>query len=476
MLRNKGAISPLDSKHLTAFKQNTPPVSTESPEPYMLALLLHWPTESEDNCVFNLSQLIERMKNMYEKAHKKHLRSRYLRPLFFIGKGQDLDRIVHRKVLEGLILQGNEEAIQDWSREMIFKDPRVQEHLLKVHGETRNYRVYATIGGTSIEVDANLRNSLWRKCQVSFYLGFTIKGPVAFAIHTKTAEKGISRMDTSEFGACSGEMDSKDLTKLQPAVNRVDEVQTYSLQSQAGNYECSVSALRWVCKEEVSFKYKFSSWDEHMKRPICTDYMPAGPLMDITVTAGKMEEVHLPHWICVDQNSTVLDKFAVLHADTFDVLEKVPEVKSSHIKFLQPTFPRMGVLIRKELGLPFYYDVLIYKTNKEFLTLDVYLVPRDSALQQDVEQKQKSCGSILILKPGPDKSVQLGDHFSLTTDKTDANIQPSTRELRCDGRNYFEVFIRDADSDFTLRLQSEQNTVWTCTIHKGDYQSQTTDN
>ncbi|XP_029311268.1 uncharacterized protein LOC115024031 [Cottoperca gobio] len=346
---------------------------------------------------------------------------------------------------------------------------------LKFNGETRNYRVYATIGGTSIEVDANLRNSLWRKCQVSFYLGFTIKGPVAFAIHTKTAEKGISRMDTSEFGACSGEMDSKDLTKLQPAVNRVDEVQTYSLQSQAGNYECSVSALRWVCKEEVSFKYKFSSWDEHMKRPICTDYMPAGPLMDITVTAGKMEEVHLPHWICVDQNSTVLDKFAVLHADTFDVLEKVPEVKSSHIKFLQPTFPSRGVMIRKELGLPFYYDVLIYKTNKEFLTLDVYLVPRDSALQQDVEQKQKSCGSILILKPGPDKSVQLGDHFSLTTDKTDANIQPSTRELRCDGRNYFEVFIRDADSDFTLRLQSEQNTVWTCTIHKGDYQSQTTD-
>ncbi|KAK1889885.1 NACHT LRR and PYD domains-containing protein 1 like [Dissostichus eleginoides] len=63
-----------------------------------------------------------------------------------------------------------------------------------------------------------------------------------------------------KFEACCDEMDARDLIKLKPEVNRVDEVQTYSLQSDAGNYECSVSGLRWVCKEEVSFKYKFLSW------------------------------------------------------------------------------------------------------------------------------------------------------------------------------------------------------------------------
>lgn len=70
-----------------------------------------------------------------------------------------------------------------------------------------------------------------------------------------------------------------------------------SLQSEAGQYECSVSALRWVCNKKVSFHYQFRSWEEHMAEPACIDYMPAGPLLDITVTDGKLEEVHLPHWI-----------------------------------------------------------------------------------------------------------------------------------------------------------------------------------
>ncbi|XP_029310694.1 NACHT, LRR and PYD domains-containing protein 1a-like isoform X2 [Cottoperca gobio] len=253
---------------------------------------------------------------------------------------------------------------------------------------------------------------------------------------------------------------------------------TYSHQSDAGRFECSESALRWVCKEKVIFKYQFCSWDEHMKRPSCVDYMPAGPLLDITLTSGKIEEVHLPHWICVDLNSKMSDMFKVLHVDTCgDFVEQVSEVTSYHVKLFQPDFSPLGAMIRRTFGLPVkvFYDTLIYRTHKEFLTLDVYLVPPDPAVKQEVEQEQNPHGSIKLLKPGPDKSLQLGDKFSLTTNKTDADIQPSTRELRCDGRNYFEVFIRDADSDFTLRLQSKQNTVWTCTIHKGDYQSQTTD-
>lgn len=46
---------------------------------------------------------------------------------------------------------------------------------------------------------------------------------------------------------------------------------------------------------------------------------------------------------------------------------------------------------------------------------------------------------------------------------------PQTQGLRYDSRNVFEVFIRNADSDFTLKLESEQETVWTCTIHKGQW-------
>ncbi|KAM7383063.1 hypothetical protein PAMP_002747 [Pampus punctatissimus] len=88
--------------------------------------------------------------------------------------------------------------------------------------------------------------------------------------------------------------------KLEPEVNcdKTDEASTYSLQSEAGKFECSVSGLRWVSKDKVDFKYQFLSWEEHIDRVESLQYMPAGPLLDITVTAGKLNEVYLPHWIC----------------------------------------------------------------------------------------------------------------------------------------------------------------------------------
>ncbi|XP_042368628.1 sterile alpha motif domain-containing protein 9-like [Plectropomus leopardus] len=458
---NMRAKFPSKCRHLAVFEQKMPLISENSPELHMLTLLLCWPTDSKEKCVLDLGKLILRMHCAYEHAYKIRFRSRYLCPLFFIGKGQDLNRIVHRKVLEGLLLEQNNETTQDWSNnwsnEMIFQDPKVQERLLKFEGEVQNYRVYANIDGALIELDANLRNSLWRPRQVFFYLGFTIRGPVAFAIQTKPAknvqipemassepeqikpelsaledttggqhfvdrhrtdlikrvsdtgaildrlkDRGfisnknqeavralkttqeqmelilrcltsasmrgkdalyeilkrmrsmralINELEESEKGnkshsgrpasalftspprnstryytaaemasACSAislskkktnvervthsttitsgkskrsaqrsSKDSNDWTRLDPVIDTVDEVQTYSLQSDAGRFECSVSALRWVCKEKVSFKYQFCSWEDHSERPSCIGYMPAGPLLDITVIAGKFE-------------------------------------------------------------------------------------------------------------------------------------------------------------------------------------------
>lgn len=82
-----------------------------------------------------------------------------------------------------------------------------------------------------------------------------------------------------------------------------------SLQSKGGCYECSESKLRWVCKDKVRLRYQFCSWEEHQRKPVCANYMPAGPLLDITVIAGKLEEVHLPHWIGGWYNQTASNCF-----------------------------------------------------------------------------------------------------------------------------------------------------------------------
>ncbi|XP_030286413.1 NACHT, LRR and PYD domains-containing protein 1-like [Sparus aurata] len=211
--------------------------------------------------------------------------------------------------------------------------------------------------------------------------------------------------------------------------------------------------------------------------------MPAGPLLGITVMTGEMEEVHLPHWI--DHNSTVSDMFAVLHVDTSgDFVKKVSQVTSSHVKSCQPTFSPTGVMILKKfLKVKVHYEVLIYKTTKkEFLTLHVYLVPPDPFVKKEVEKNEKSYGSEIIPKPNPNESLQTQDHF-LTADKDTVKITPKKLNLTYERRtlNYFEVFLRSADGDFDLRLESEQkensrrDTVWTCTLRKGDYKSQRSD-
>ncbi|XP_073341132.1 uncharacterized protein [Pagrus major] len=282
-----------------------------------------------------------------------------------------------------------------------------------------------------------------------------------------------------EHEDCGSAMqDSSDWTKLEPEVNSTDadEAPTYSLQSEAGNFECSVSGLRWVCKEKVSFKYQFCPWEEPMERMESMKYRLAGPLIDITVHAGKLDVVYLPHWICIDDNPEIRDKFAVLHIDDCgDVVEKVAEVTSSHVKLSEPVFSPRAVLMKFGVPVKINCKVLMYKTNTAFLTLHVYLIPRDPGLQQAIDRRQLSSGYKAIQKPHPEKSLKMRDRFILTADLDGAEIYPEKLKLRYESRepNFFEVYIENPDRKFSLKLtkENEHQPVWTCALRKDEYQS-----
>ncbi|KAM8734422.1 uncharacterized protein AB9X84_023225 isoform 2-T2 [Acanthopagrus schlegelii] len=288
--------------------------------------------------------------------------------------------------------------------------------------------------------------------------------------------KGPSRgLEHEDIGSA---MDSSDWTKIEPEVNSTDadEAPTYSLQSEAGNFECSVSGLRWVCKEKVSFKYQFCSWEEPMERMESMKYMLAGPLIDITVDAWKLDEVFLPHWICIDDNPEILNKFAVLHIDDCgDVVEKVAEVTSSHVKLSEPVFSPRAVLMKVGVPVKINCKVLIYKTNTAFLTLHVYLIPCDPGLQQELNRRQFSSGYRAIQKPHPENSLKMRDRFILTADLDGAEIYPEKLKLRYESRdpNFFEVYVENPDRKFTLKLtkENEHQPVWTCALRKEEYQS-----
>ncbi|KAF1388298.1 hypothetical protein PFLUV_G00088730 [Perca fluviatilis] len=276
-----------------------------------------------------------------------------------------------------------------------------------------------------------------------------------------------------------------DWTKLEPEVNSpdADEAPTYNLHSEAGNFECSVSGLRWVCKEKVSFKYQFCSWEGIMERMESLQYMPAGPLMDITVIAGKLDEAYLPHWICIDDNPKILDKFAVLHiGDCGDVVEKVSEVTSSHVKLSEPFFSPRAALMKMGLPVKIGCQVLIYYISKSsFLRLHVYLIPHDHGLQQTVDKKKEKQGYKRIEKPRPDKYLKMQQGFKLAATINMAKILPEKITLRYDSQdpNFYEVNIENPDTNFQLTLSPFNNKkgepqcepVWICEIQKVDYQN-----
>ena len=88
---------------------------------------------------------------------------------------------------------------------------------------------------------------------------------------------------------------------------------------------------------------------------------------------------------CAD-DSTILDKFAVLHVDDANgdvVVEGVSEVTQRHVKLSEPTFsPRMAVV---KAGCPVTIDctvLIYYKLSPSSLNLHVYLIPNDPGLQK----------------------------------------------------------------------------------------------
>ncbi|KAM9400924.1 sterile alpha motif domain-containing protein 9-like [Salvelinus alpinus] len=483
----------------------------QTPEFYFLVLLLFWPEEHK-KMGFNvdINKCVLEMQDSYNNTYKKHLRSRYLRPLIFLGRGEGLSRLVHRSKIDNLLARENPMAgpeerpdfiDQKWSSGEVWREPSVQDLLLPVNGVVRQHRVFARVHGKEIEVCADQRSKVWKTGDVCFYLGFTIRGPVAYGIqypshhghffHSDRMTGGVPRkmLEVPDIKSikdgpvrscttCANVMESTNWVQVEPAVF-TEEGPMFSM-SRLGRYECRVSGLRWVCKDHVNLKYQFSSWEPHRAMMKSLGYEQGGPLLDVTIVAGKLEEVHLPHFACFGDDPSFKEKVRVLHVEDCGVsVEQVDEVTRFHVKILHPTFSPKGVLVRSGFPVKAHCDLLLYQAKTAFLTLHAYLVPCDSSVEQAMKKKEQSYGYRSIRKPQPVKSLRMKDWFSLTTSPS-AEVKPPNMKLRYDNTtpNFFEVFIEDADVDFGMKLISdvEGEIVWDHTIRKADYRHKTTQN
>ncbi|MEQ2233038.1 hypothetical protein ILYODFUR_017652 [Ilyodon furcidens] len=207
----------------------------------------------------------------------------------------------------------------------------------------------------------------------------------------------------------------------------------------------------------------------------------AGPLIDITVTTGKINEVYLPHWICIDDIPSLLENFSVLNIkDSGDVLEKVFEVTTTHVRLTEPVFSPLAALINSVFRVKVACNLLIYyKPHTPFLKLHVYLILQDPALQQSVHKEESSFGYEVIRKPRPDKYLRMQQGFTLSAAIDTARVQPQTLTLRYDSQdpNFYEVFIENPNRNFDLSLlcadskkeDKKPYPVWTCEIRRDDH-------
>uniref|UniRef100_A0A669B1N8 CARD domain-containing protein n=1 Tax=Oreochromis niloticus TaxID=8128 RepID=A0A669B1N8_ORENI len=98
----------------------------------------------------------------------------------------------------------------------------------------------------------------------------------------------------------------------------------------------------------------------------------------------------------------------------------------------------------------------------------------DPGLQQTMDRREESCGYKVIRKPHPEKSLKMFHRFILRADLDGAEICPQVLKLRYESRtpNFFEVYMKNPDRDFQLRLtpKKELQSVWTRTVRKDEYQ------
>ncbi|KAL7841577.1 hypothetical protein SRHO_G00252680 [Serrasalmus rhombeus] len=371
----------------------------------------------------------------------------------------------------------------DWGNNQLWKDSDIQNLLLRVRGVFKKQQLFAYVEDKEIAIYSDQAFVSYQG-PASFFLGFTIKGPVAYDIKFEQDGEGAhvdkfmeSKKDLDQcrpLPTCCTCADLQDSTEWELVVpdaeaSSVNGNAKYRFTAAPGSYECTVTGLRWESSIEVELEYCWSNWElvsEVLERE---QYHPGGPLLDITVIRGTLNAVHLPHFLCLGSESPLSDAVRVFHDEDVGASFETCSLSRFHAKLLQPTFSPKGVLVKNGFRVKAHCEILIYHVLAATLTLHIYIIPHDFKMKEAVE-KERSDKCLKILKPNPKSSLQMKSWYKLRTlQKTkqsdyNSEITPTSLKLRYNTAttNVFEVYINNPEEDFYLQLTTEKDNevVW----------------
>ncbi|XP_042169292.1 NACHT, LRR and PYD domains-containing protein 1 homolog isoform X1 [Oncorhynchus tshawytscha] len=214
--------------------------------------------------------------------------------------------------------------------------------------------------------------------------------------------------------------DSTHRLQIEPLTSTVQGVTMFRHRTPKGSYECTVSGLRWLCERDVILKYHLRNWEPYSQPLKDMRYTQGGPLLDITMELGELEEVHLPHFVCLGTNPSLRNEMKILHVEEHGVsLEEVHEVTRFHAKILHPKSSSVSVVLNKIAcwNVDVHCDVILYLAVKRSTVISrLYLLLRNSSQKeavQDREKNQLSQGYSEFLLSSPNGSLKLNNWFAL---------------------------------------------------------------
>lgn len=171
-------------------------------ELYYLSMLLMWPSQGqslESNAYRNISIYIASAKKSFHRRFSYMFPTRSALAHFFLGNSNGMKRIVAKVKLDQSIIasikQGSSSGEQGghsrtmhhlWQSGAAWNEPEVQKKLLRIRGKSENGDLYINYSGNlKLLVRPAYLGDIRSggSCEeVSFYLGFTMEGPVAYGI------------------------------------------------------------------------------------------------------------------------------------------------------------------------------------------------------------------------------------------------------------------------------------------------------
>ncbi|XP_029603931.1 NACHT, LRR and PYD domains-containing protein 3-like [Salmo trutta] len=273
--------------------------------------------------------------------------------------------------------------------------------------------------------------------------------------------------------------DSTHWLQIEPLTSTVQGVTVFRHRTPKGSYECTVSGLRWLCERDVILKYHFRNWEPYSQRLKDMQYTQGGPLLDITMELGELEEVHLPHCVCLGTNPSLRNEMKILHVEEHGVsLEEVHEVTRFHAKILHPKFSVISLILRLlSWNVDVHCELMLYLTvMKEINKLipHLYLFPSNPGQILSVEQQEsKFQGSKRFPNTRPEQSFKLNSSFRLNIPCSTSITPPRIHLINRDTTpSFFKVVMEITGIEMEL-IGDDERTVWKETLQKYEYISDT---